>query len=154
MTVSSLLERLKAAPVTPVTPVISPGVTAKNTPTPLILLRKGEAVTPVTPVTPQKIESQNQNQKDDAESKPLDRQSMAAKLAIDGCKDCEAATVSEWHGGYQMQCLGCCARLVVSARPCRRMQDGMLAYIDRTSNARAYRRTGKEVLDHLRQRTH
>lgn len=45
------------------------------------------------------------------------------------CPDCEKATARKHHGGYRMQCVQCCARLVASARPLRRQQEAMLAAI-------------------------
>jgi hypothetical protein len=45
--------------------------------------------------------------------------------ATSECKYCATAS-----GVYQVHCLGCCARLVRSARPSRHLQENMLAAIE------------------------
>jgi hypothetical protein len=45
------------------------------------------------------------------------------------CEHCKKACVNEWHGGYDFGCVECCARLVISARPNKRLQESMLAAI-------------------------
>ena len=50
------------------------------------------------------------------------------------CNYCEQAE-KENHGLYRMQCLSCCVRLVVSARPSRAHQEAMLAAIARYLDA-------------------
>ena len=45
------------------------------------------------------------------------------------CKECKQAAIDKHHGGGLMQCLACCARLVISARPNKRFQEAMLAAI-------------------------
>lgn len=47
------------------------------------------------------------------------------------CADCESSATRRWHGTYRMDCLGCCARLVLSARPSRPHAGAMLAAIER-----------------------
>lgn len=51
------------------------------------------------------------------------------------CEECKRARTNKYHGGYRMQCLQCCARLVASARPSRPHQEAMLAAIDRFPGA-------------------
>lgn len=63
------------------------------------------------------------------------------------CPDCEKAANTKHHGGYRMQCVRCCARLVASARPSRQHQEAMFAAIARFPGAP----TRQEVLDCLRQ---
>ena len=46
------------------------------------------------------------------------------------CADCQASA-----GVYWMTCIGCYARLVVSARPNRRQQEAMLGAIARSAGA-------------------
>lgn len=70
-----------------------------------------------------------------------------AALAVPGCSDCEAATTKQWHGGYTMQCVGCMARLVLSARPLRYAQEAMLACLDRKGLP-----TRQQVLERLQRR--
>lgn len=56
----------------------------------------------------------------------------AEKLAIEEeCRDCSMAEMDKWHGSGRFQCAGCCARLVISARPDRRRQEAMLETIRR-----------------------
>ena len=33
------------------------------------------------------------------------------------CPECESSKTRRWHGVFEFRCLGCCARLVLSARP-------------------------------------
>lgn len=47
------------------------------------------------------------------------------------CAECESFATRRWHGTYRMDCLACCARLVLSARPSRPHAGAMLAAIDR-----------------------
>lgn len=47
------------------------------------------------------------------------------------CPDCETAATRRWHGTYRMSCIQCCARLVLSARPCRESGRKQLAAIER-----------------------
>lgn len=63
------------------------------------------------------------------------------------CPDCAKAASNKHHGGYRMQCLQCCARLVASARPSRPHQEVMLAAIARLPGAP----TRQAILDRLKQ---
>lgn len=47
------------------------------------------------------------------------------------CAECESFATRRWHGTYRMDCLACCARLVLSARPSRPHAGAMLAAIER-----------------------
>ena len=47
------------------------------------------------------------------------------------CAECEAAAEKRLHGVYRMDCVDCCARLVLSARPSRPHAGAMLAAIER-----------------------
>ena len=47
------------------------------------------------------------------------------------CPQCAAATSMPHSGDYRASCLDCCARLVRSARPDRRMASALLAAIVR-----------------------
>ena len=51
------------------------------------------------------------------------------------CLPCATFAQNPKHGGYQMQCLACCARLVQSARPSKALAAGMLAAIERSKLA-------------------
>lgn len=51
------------------------------------------------------------------------------------CLPCATFAQNPKHGGYQMQCLACCARLVQSARPVRALQESMLTAIARYHDA-------------------
>lgn len=75
-----------------------------------------------------------------------------AALAVPGCSNCEAATTKQWHGGYTMQCVGCMARLVLSARPSRQQQETMLACLELQGNGRPDRPTRQQVLERLQRR--
>ena len=72
-----------------------------------------------------------------------------AMLAVPGCSNCEAATTKQWHGGYTMQCVGCMARLVLSARPLRHAQEAMLACLESKGSARPGLPTRQQVLERL-----
>jgi hypothetical protein len=55
------------------------------------------------------------------------------------------------HGGYQMDCLQCCARLVVSARPLRQQQQALLAAIARALARMPVKPFGRdEILESVR----
>jgi hypothetical protein len=45
------------------------------------------------------------------------------------CKHCESLKIKTFHPIYDFACLGCCARLVASARPERGLQEAMFAAI-------------------------
>lgn len=66
------------------------------------------------------------------------------------CPHCEAAKAQRWYGGYNMACLSCCARLVLSARPVRKYQEGMLSCVSMRGNGRPERPTRQQVLDHIK----
>ena len=79
------------------------------------------------------------------------------------CRDCESSKTRRWHGGYDLACLPCCARLVLSARPSREHARGMLAAIERwllqqspppfsIADVSAKAREMREQLDESRQR--
>ena len=45
------------------------------------------------------------------------------------CATCQSSNEQPWHGVYNLKCIACCARLVISARPNKRFQEAMLAAI-------------------------
>ena len=47
------------------------------------------------------------------------------------CAACAQRAVRRWCGAYHFRCVVCCAALVISARPNRAAQQGMLACITR-----------------------
>lgn len=47
------------------------------------------------------------------------------------CPACHATQARPHCGAYNLRCVVCCARLVVSARPLRHAQEGLLACITR-----------------------
>lgn len=49
------------------------------------------------------------------------------------CPCCNAFATNPLCGSYLMSCVQCCARLVLSGRPLRSHQEGMLAVIQRRS---------------------
>lgn len=51
------------------------------------------------------------------------------------CKSCAAHLANPKSGLYQVDCLQCCARLVLSARPDKRKAEVMLAVIARHNGA-------------------
>ena len=55
--------------------------------------------------------------------------------AVGECLPCATFAQNPKHGGYQMQCLACCTRLVQSARPVRALQESMLTAIARYHDA-------------------
>lgn len=66
------------------------------------------------------------------------------------CTACAQHQTSGIAGGrYDLHCLQCCARLVRSARPVRRMQETMLAVVTRRDG----RPSRAAVLDELRGKT-
>ena len=64
----------------------------------------------------------------------------------DVCKECKQAAIDKHHGGCLMQCLACCARLVISARPSKRFQEAMLAAIAMQKGAP----TRAQILEHIK----
>ena len=51
------------------------------------------------------------------------------------CNECAKAKNNRLHGIYQVSCVGCCARLVISARPDKRQQLAILDFIARHEEA-------------------
>jgi hypothetical protein len=51
------------------------------------------------------------------------------------CKTCEIATDKKLSGLFDLRCLECCARLVISAHPDKRQAGAMLAAIARFKGA-------------------
>ena len=51
------------------------------------------------------------------------------------CPECLSAVANQRCGLYRFGCIGCCVRLVASARPSRRRQEAMLAAIGRYSKS-------------------
>lgn len=51
------------------------------------------------------------------------------------CEHCHKAGINPWHGGYHFGCVGCCARIVISARPNKRLQESILVAISGYSKA-------------------
>ena len=51
------------------------------------------------------------------------------------CTHCTLAATRPLWGGYQAQCIHCCARLIKSARPLRKAQDAMLAAVTRRTGS-------------------
>ncbi len=72
---------------------------------------------------------------------------IEAMVAMDDCPDCEAHRRIRLHGGYRMQCVQCCARLLRSARPMRGAQNALLAAIRHHPDAPET----VEILDALKQ---
>ena len=51
------------------------------------------------------------------------------------CEICTQANTTKHSGRYDLRCLECCARLVISAHPDKRQAAGMLAAIARFKEA-------------------
>lgn len=51
------------------------------------------------------------------------------------CCQCESSTQRPNSGEYSLKCVECCARLVLSARPSKRLAEKMLAAIARQPGA-------------------
>lgn len=66
------------------------------------------------------------------------------------CPNCAAVATKPHWGGYSMACVGCCARLVLSARPVRKYQEGMLSCVAMQGNGRPERPTRQQVLDRIK----
>lgn len=47
------------------------------------------------------------------------------------CQACASFTANRASGAYSLRCLHCCARLIASARPLRRLQEGHIAALQR-----------------------
>lgn len=47
------------------------------------------------------------------------------------CSNCAMAATRAVWGGYSMNCVQCCARLMRSARPMRHLQEGILGLLAR-----------------------
>ena len=58
------------------------------------------------------------------------------------CTHCKTSNSNPHWGGYNTRCAHCCARLILSARPIKAMQDAMFAAI----NMRAENPTREAVL--------
>lgn len=59
----------------------------------------------------------------------------ARSAASDACPACAKAAANPLSGGYRMQCLACCTRLVLSAHPNKPQAAAMLAAIARFPDA-------------------
>ena len=62
---------------------------------------------------------------------------------------CDACTLSKeqrWHGVYDTTCTACCARLVISARPVKKLQEAMLAAIAMQNGAP----TRAQILEYIK----
>ena len=55
--------------------------------------------------------------------------------AVGECLPCATFAQNPKHGGYRMQCLECCTRLVLSAYPSKPLAGAMLAAIERSKLA-------------------
>ena len=62
------------------------------------------------------------------------------------CEHCQTALTQPHSGSCDFACVGCCARLVVSARPSRNLQDGMFAAIAWAPKAP----TREEILEYMK----
>ena len=62
------------------------------------------------------------------------------------CDECKKAELNDRHGVYISNCVGCCARLVISARPSKTHQDSMFAAIDRMNGSPAR----QEIIDFIK----
>ena len=62
------------------------------------------------------------------------------------CPHCESSKKQPWHGVYNLKCIACCARLVISARPSKPLQEGHLAAIARQTGSPSR----QDILDHLK----
>lgn len=51
------------------------------------------------------------------------------------CQACASFTANRASGAYSLRCLHCCARLIKSARPLRRLQEGHIAALKRFHGA-------------------
>ena len=150
MTVASLIERLQTKPVAPVAPRKKLGATEKNFYL-VDFIEENRTVAPVAPVAPPKEQCQAKKSEFSEfshlwASPPQPQATTHADLAVAGCSNCEASITQKWHGGYTMQCVGCMARLVLSARPLRHAQEAMLACND----GRPDRPSRQQVLDWLK----
>ena len=63
------------------------------------------------------------------------------------CEACATRSANPRSGLYHLDCLDCCARLVMSARPCRRNQEAMLQLIESGRD----RPTRESVLQRVRE---
>ena len=71
-------------------------------------------------------------------------------MSVTTCPHCTKAATTGRCITYQIHCVGCCARLVMSARPLRTVQEGHLAAIGRHDNAP----TREQILQHIRSNQH
>ena len=51
------------------------------------------------------------------------------------CEACESHQATPVSGRYDFRCPACCARLIKSARPLRRLQEGHIAALERFHGA-------------------
>ena len=65
---------------------------------------------------------------------------------MSGCAACESTKERRWHGVYNTTCTECCARLVISARPVKKLQEAMLAAIAMQKGAP----TRAQILEHIK----
>lgn len=68
------------------------------------------------------------------------------------CPHCQRAAANATGScpRYDYRCVGCCARLVTSARPLRAAQEGHLAAIARHDNAPSR----QQILQHIKESLH
>ena len=67
------------------------------------------------------------------------------------CPSCESYKRQPLSGLYQMTCLGCCTRLVLSARPDKRQAAAMLAAIARCEGSPSRQQVLASVAGHTGQ---
>jgi hypothetical protein len=65
------------------------------------------------------------------------------------CQACASFTANRASGAYSLRCLHCCARLIASARPLRRLQEGHIAACQRQLGDE-WTRLWPRVQQHLR----
>lgn len=53
------------------------------------------------------------------------------RIEEEACKECESSKKRQHYGVYRLQCVECCARLVLSTHPNEPQASVMLAVIDR-----------------------
>ena len=62
------------------------------------------------------------------------------------CPHCTSSKEQPWHGVYNLKCIACCARLVISARPVKKFQEAMLAAIAMQKGAPER----EQILEHIK----
>lgn len=70
---------------------------------------------------------------------------------MNSCRACQATQARPHCGAYNMRCVKCCARLVVSARPNRNAQEAMLACITRRPSNPTKPEVIQAIKDHATQ---